>query len=362
MSQLLVSGRDGSDKYDLLAVDKKKVLPKLDVRQIAQTFQHAYEQAQGYSLSGNEGAESAIDENLSIITESNISDYDDSISKLIQTFVANNSYLQVNSSSTANSIILEPRKIADINSPNGNNYAKATSLPFAYRDNLRFSFRALATNTAATQIQITGLAGMSGAIDLVDEDGDELVGGEIIANKFCEIVLTGTDSTKKAVLLKVNPVNEDQLVKTGSLIIWATNTAPSGYLECNGAAISRTTYSALFATIGTTFGVGDGTTTFNIPDLRGYFVRGWANAGSVDSGRAFGSTQQDAFQGHYHTLFGGNASVQSGSANNCMRSDAGSATTAWQAQTTITNGVNGTPRIDSETRPVNVALMYCIKY
>jgi len=56
-------------------------------------------------------------------------------------------------------------------------------------------------------------------------------------------------------------------VNTGLIIPWGSVSVPSGFLECNGAAVSRTTYAALFAIISTTYGVGDGTTTFNLPDL-----------------------------------------------------------------------------------------------
>jgi phage-related tail fiber protein len=80
-------------------------------------------------------------------------------------------------------------------------------------------------------------------------------------------------------------------VPTGTVIDFAATTPPLGFLKANGAAISRTTYSALFAAIGTTFGAGDGTTTFNIPDLRGEFRRGWDDARGVDAGRVFGSFQ-----------------------------------------------------------------------
>lgn len=59
------------------------------------------------------------------------------------------------------------------------------------------------------------------------------------------------------------------MAMTGEVKLWSTATAPSGWLECDGAAVSRTTYAALFAVIGTTFGAGDGSTTFNVPDLRG---------------------------------------------------------------------------------------------
>lgn len=158
----------------------------------------------------------------------------------------------------------------------------------------------------------------------------------------------------------------------GAVLSFAKNTPPAGWLECNGAAISRTTYAALFAAISTTFGVGDGSTTFNIPDLRGYFVRGWANGGSVDSGRSFGSVQTDAFQGHFHNL----AKYSAGSDGNFTTTNylAASANIYGMGKGStdenntvsvrgeITNGSNGVPRIASETRPSNLALMYCIRY
>ena len=80
----------------------------------------------------------------------------------------------------------------------------------------------------------------------------------------------------------------------GSIIMFSASTPPSGYLECDGAAVSRTTYADLFAVIGEDFGNGDGSTTFNLPDLRGEFVRGWDNGAGVDSGRALGTNQADA--------------------------------------------------------------------
>ena len=91
-----------------------------------------------------------------------------------------------------------------------------------------------------------------------------------------------------------------QAVPTGSVHVMATTTVPSGYLECDGSAISRTTYSALFAIIGTTWGTGDGSTTFNVPDLRGEFVRGWDNGKGTDSGRSFASSQADQNKSHNH--------------------------------------------------------------
>ena len=57
-------------------------------------------------------------------------------------------------------------------------------------------------------------------------------------------------------------------IPTATIVPWSDSSVPSGFLECNGAAVSRTTYSALFAIIGTTYGAGDGSSTFNVPDLQ----------------------------------------------------------------------------------------------
>lgn len=78
------------------------------------------------------------------------------------------------------------------------------------------------------------------------------------------------------------------------------NTCPTGYIKANGSLVNCTTYATLFSAIGTTFGVGDGSTTFTLPDLRGEFIRGWDDARGVDSGRGFGSWQVDMFKSHTH--------------------------------------------------------------
>jgi len=57
-------------------------------------------------------------------------------------------------------------------------------------------------------------------------------------------------------------------IPTATIVPWSSASVPSGFLECNGAAVSRTTYAALFAIVGTTYGAGDGSTTFNVPDLQ----------------------------------------------------------------------------------------------
>ena len=76
------------------------------------------------------------------------------------------------------------------------------------------------------------------------------------------------------------------LTPAGSVIAFAGATAPSGYLTCDGSAVSRATYANLFAAIGTVNGVGDASTTFNLPDLRGRFLRGYSDQSSTDVDRA----------------------------------------------------------------------------
>jgi microcystin-dependent protein len=83
---------------------------------------------------------------------------------------------------------------------------------------------------------------------------------------------------------------------TGQVAYFAVSSAPTGWLKANGALVSRTTYATLFAAVGTTFGVGDGSTTFALPDMRGEFPRGWDDGRGVDSGRVFGSAQLDQMQ------------------------------------------------------------------
>lgn len=70
----------------------------------------------------------------------------------------------------------------------------------------------------------------------------------------------------------IDALNQSRPV--GSYILFAGKTLPTGYLLCNGAAVSRTTYSALFAVIGTTYGAGNGSTTFNLPNLDGRVLQG----------------------------------------------------------------------------------------
>jgi microcystin-dependent protein len=158
---------------------------------------------------------------------------------------------------------------------------------------------------------------------------------------------------------------------TGKVSLFGGSSAPTGYLECDGTAISRTTYAPLFAVIGTAYGVGNGTTTFNLPDMRGEFARGWDHSRGIDYGRTLGSTQADEFKshthttsvtdpGHTHNVLG--TATLSGSDNNVYLPN--TPNSGSKATTSATTGIGVSVNASSggsETRPRNVSFMFIIK-
>ncbi len=141
------------------------------------------------------------------------------------------------------------------------------------------------------------------------------------------------------------------ILPAGAVLFFAMNAAPSGYLVCNGSAVSRTAFATLFSKIGTLYGSGDGSTTFNLPDLRGEFIRGWDGGKGVDSGRLFGSGQLDLFKSHNHSLK--NYPLTSGMVTR--------APAVWTSETTQDGMTTTEDSGGSETRPRNVAMLPCIK-
>src|SRR3990172_91667 len=156
---------------------------------------------------------------------------------------------------------------------------------------------------------------------------------------------------------------------------WASETVPSWALECNGATISRTTYADLFTAIGTRFGVGNGTTTFSIPDFRGEFLRGWdhgagrdpdaafrTDAGGGDTGDHVGTKQGDAFELHGHPNRIANSSGAGNDTTGGMMLDNNNPVNhpAFTGTPTNTQGQLIGGEGGSETRPRNNNVMYII--
>ena len=157
-------------------------------------------------------------------------------------------------------------------------------------------------------------------------------------------------------------------VPPGVVSPFGGDTAPAGWLECNGAAVSRTTYAALFAAVGTIHGAGDGSTTFNVPDLRGEFLRGWDHGRGVDAVRSAGSSQSGQNAAHTHTATA-ELSVTDGVVLNDTVGPAptivGDGGDYIRYSHPVTTGHTHTITVASsgggEARPRNVAMMYCIK-
>lgn len=137
-------------------------------------------------------------------------------------------------------------------------------------------------------------------------------------------------------------------VPAGAIMDFAMGTPPVGWLSCDGALVSRATYAALFAAIGTTWGAGDGTTTFQLPDMRGYFRRSVGTNSDGSAAGAFATKQTQEVQTHAHLANQVNVStsIQLGSSPYWVGNGTSTATVA-------TGG--------SETRPRNIAVLTCIK-
>jgi len=227
-------------------------------------------------------------------------------------------------------------------------------------------------------------------------DGSAPMTGPLILSRDAVLPLEATTLQQVNTALGAS----SNYMPAGAIQLFAMSAIPTGWLECNGAAVSRTTYANLFAVIGTTYGAGDGSITFNLPDMRGQFARGWDHERGVDPGRALGSTQAPANQNHTHTptvtnpthyhgiadpghahtitdpghLHGGSVGhalgdgLQFGPGAVAGTIDPNTTGISINAQgtgisiagasqgTTVTIGQQGT-----EARPTNVALVYCIR-
>jgi microcystin-dependent protein len=295
--------------------------------------------------------------------------------------------------------------IASINDPTQNNTlitvtgtnaltGTSPSPITAYTTGYQATFIAVNANTAAVTIDIDGV----GTKSITKNGAIALAAGDIVAASVCFIIYDGTqfelvgavgganinlaagktivfegttNDDFETTLTVVDPTADRTVtlqnasgtvayltdipsptveVPAGIVIYAAQNTAPTGYLKANGALISRTTYVDLFTAIGTTFGVGDGTTTFGLPDLRGEFLRGWDDGRSIDTGRVFGSAQSSANLAHTHTYPANTGTTGSLQFSLTSMDIIGAVNHA-------SSSAGGT-----EARPRNIALLACIKF
>lgn len=182
---------------------------------------------------------------------------------------------------------------------------------------------------------VGGFVDVNGNLLLETRAGDEINAGHVVGPQGA----TGPQGPQGP---QGVPGNDVQQV-AGVVQLFSGSVPPSGWMICNGAAISRTTYSALFAAIGTTYGAGDGSTTFNIPDFRGRLPMG-VNPGDSDYGalNAAGGAKTNT---HNHwTLFSNDGSNVFGTTSpNAPRSR-----TATKPRAVLTGGsASGATREDS---------------
>jgi microcystin-dependent protein len=155
--------------------------------------------------------------------------------------------------------------------------------PTSYVQGEKFAFKSTAANTGATTVNVQSL-GAKSLFKKTSGGPAALTGGEIQAGDIVEIEFDGTQFQLVGMPANI-AVDPTTLTPTGAVMPFAGAAAPTGWLVCAGQAVNRTTYAALFAVIGTTFGAGDGSTTFTLPDLRGRAVFGVDNMGGVAANR-----------------------------------------------------------------------------
>lgn len=221
---------------------------------------------------------------------------------------------------------------------------------------------------------VTSVAGRSGNVTLAVGDvagSAPLTSPAFSGTPTAPTAAPGTSSTQIAT---TEFVAQAQVISMppGMVAAFARPTAPNGWLKANGAAVSRSTYPNLFAAIGTTFGAGDGVNTFNLPDLRGEFVRGLDDGRGIDAARTIGSAQNSQNLAHNHGVTDpghnhsssiptkpngtGAGPVAMVDGINPISEHVSIATTSASANVSIQSS-GGT-----EARPRNIALLYAIKF
>ena len=154
-------------------------------------------------------------------------------------------------------------------------------------------------------------------------------------------------------------------ILVGMIAPFGMSSVPTGWLACDGSAVSRTTYADLFTAIGTTWGAGDGSSTFALPDLEGAFLRGTGSHGtstmangSAFAGPSVGSFENDQIQNHGHTIKVHSTGTSGGISLGVASTPTNIAGQVFGLEATT----SGSPRGGNETRPFNAGVRYYIKY
>jgi microcystin-dependent protein len=237
--------------------------------------------------------------------------------------------------------------------------------PFsAFADGIRIAFRAVETNTGATTINVNSI-GSKPVVKFTNSGETALIGQEIQDNCIHELVYCSILNGGAGAWLLLNPI--ETAVRAGTGAPYFGGSVPNGWLLCNGAAVSRATYSALFVAIGTVWGAGNGTTTFNVPNAQNDFLRGASGTiplgtrqgDLVGSHQHTGSTNGAGAHAHTFTIWSGDGGRTDGPGGNGTPNPSNTIATSTvgdHAHSFTTNAAGG-----AETRPRNLAVNWIIK-
>jgi microcystin-dependent protein len=237
----------------------------------------------------------------------------------------------------------------------------------------------IATNQVVTSVQ-----GLQDAVEIVAGTNITL---QVIDGKL-HIAARDTVAHSRSATISDSATRAPSAIPVGIVMAYMgdwesvrTTMEAQGWHLCDGSALSRTLYPELLSRIGVRYGLGDSLNTFNIPDLRGYFLRGASPSNLTDSQglprdvgapRAVGSYQQDAFQGHWHIVStfgtpGPKTGMTSGQTGNYPDPTTNGNFTGWEHNGAAARiipdlqSASGPPRTSAETRPKNIAVNYIIK-
>lgn len=228
-----------------------------------------------------------------------------------------------------------------------------------------FTVNGTLTATGLTATGLTDTGNMSVGGTLAVTGATSLTSGSISGVMTAPTAAAGTNTTQLATTAFVT----QNAVLTGALLMWPTSSAPTGYLSCDGAAVSRVTYAALYAIVGTTFGIGDGSTTFNLPNYTSRMPYGTtigATGGTADAvvvSHTHTATSVVTDPGHFHNSYGDGAPNGGGAGNALVSSPrtplpTQSAVTGVTVATTNTSaGVSGT----NQNLPPYLGINFIIK-
>lgn len=232
---------------------------------------------------------------------------------------------------------------------------------FTQVDGQTLYFIAGTTNTSSMTLNVNS----SGAAAVVKTNGSTtsfLTGFEVVAGSVVGV-------TYVAATGQFQLISNPSVQPPGEVASFAMSSCPAGWLAADGTAVSRSTYAGLYSKISTTWGSGDGSTTFNVPDLRGTFLRGTGTNGTYATavGPAVGTYAADTYlnhshgvtdPGHFHTVgLASSSNIQAAAGQTQNKVDNGNSSTNTTGLTVNTSTTGGT-----ETKPKNYGVLFCIKY